>query len=369
MPTIIISQSSSPPNQDRSWDVDNMHINDEFTFLDSDLWVINPNSVGQEIYQSNLIQIDQSGTGTLNLIMRKVQLPDGTFKYFSGGVTTGDHTNQKGFNNPFGYYEIRCKTPKGKGLWPAFWLYSRDPYDCNCIDPLTGQMERRVEEIDILENPDMGNPNSNPEWNTDNYLGYNWHNSNENCEIYSKSSEVVGQAAMPHEILIPNSNTTDSYHTYALEWLPGVLIFYFDDTPVAHSFYNSNIPKCNRKEIIITNQVQHNGNIYSPDSEGKITPNESIFSIDYLRVYRLKFDGININSRIYNQSDLDLFDFNLKKSITINPTSNIVLPVNSKITLRATDKITIQKNFLIPLGSEFRAIVHKAPPIQLGPAY
>ncbi|MEO0895697.1 MAG: glycoside hydrolase family 16 protein [Bacteroidota bacterium] len=34
----------------------------------------------------------------------------------------------------YGYYEIRAKIPKGNGMWPAFWLFSKDAEDYNEID-------------------------------------------------------------------------------------------------------------------------------------------------------------------------------------------------------------------------------------------
>ncbi len=52
-------------------------------------------------------------------------IDNNSFDYTSGEIWT---------RNQFGYgiYEIRCKIPKGKGLWPAFWVYG-DP-DMNEID-------------------------------------------------------------------------------------------------------------------------------------------------------------------------------------------------------------------------------------------
>src|SRR5258708_18716296 len=41
----------------------------------------------------------------------------GTFNYASGVITT----YQK-FSQLYGYFEIRARLPKGKGLWPAFWM-------------------------------------------------------------------------------------------------------------------------------------------------------------------------------------------------------------------------------------------------------
>lgn len=53
--------------------------------------------------------------------------PKGRFyPYSSGMVTTAQLYSEKGqplrFSFRYGYAEIRAKLPRGKGLWPAFWL-------------------------------------------------------------------------------------------------------------------------------------------------------------------------------------------------------------------------------------------------------
>jgi beta-glucanase (GH16 family) len=45
---------------------------------------------------------------------------------FYGGkersITSGMMTTQGKFSQQYGRFEIRCRVPKGKGMWPAFWL-------------------------------------------------------------------------------------------------------------------------------------------------------------------------------------------------------------------------------------------------------
>jgi beta-glucanase (GH16 family) len=45
-----------------------------------------------------------------------------TFRFSSGEIWT----DEKFFH---GVYTARVKLPKGKGFWPAFWLYSGNPWN------------------------------------------------------------------------------------------------------------------------------------------------------------------------------------------------------------------------------------------------
>lgn len=377
----IYCQTISPPNDDKNWNTTSIFLNDEFKFFDSSKWMKLNSSYqwGQEIFQTSKVQIDPTGTGTLNLVMNKVLQSDGSYKYYSGGITTGNHVMQSGFNYPFGYYEIRYQLPYGKGLWPAFWLFGSDPYCDYCYSSEHPNGERRSEEIDILENPDMGGPSDRPNWGVDNYLGYNWHYTYSDCSMYHKSdNNYPYEGLFPAEIELPGTNMSNTFHTIALEWLPGIMVFYFDNIPIVEVLYENMIPHCNRKEILITHQVQsnffvdeqgnQNYNNWGPDCDGKTTPNTATFSIDYIRVFELENDDDDIDEIIENQSDLSNFTYSLKKSITINQGSNVVVPANESISLRAVENITINGDFEVPLGCGFIAIVHDSPP-PLGPSY
>lgn len=48
---------------------------------------------------------------------------DGAKREFRSGMMT---TTGK-FSQQYGRFEIRCRVPKGKGLWPAFWLLPEPP--------------------------------------------------------------------------------------------------------------------------------------------------------------------------------------------------------------------------------------------------
>ncbi len=96
----------------------------------------------------------------------------------------------------YGYFEGRLKLCKGKGTWPAFWMMPKNfrawPDDG---------------EIDIME-----------------HVGYheNYVSSSIHCKAYYHS---IG-TQKTNEIHIPTA--TSEFHTYAVEWTPEYMKFYFD---------------------------------------------------------------------------------------------------------------------------------------------
>ena len=61
--------------------------------------------------------------------------------YYSLGIDTRESFRQK-----YGYFEARCKLPKGKGLWAAFWMFAET------IAKVDGSGHSGTE-IDIFESP------------------------------------------------------------------------------------------------------------------------------------------------------------------------------------------------------------------------
>ena len=48
-------------------------------------------------------------------------------KYGSREYTSGRLDTEGKFAPTYGRFEIRARLPKGQGLWPAHWLYPREP--------------------------------------------------------------------------------------------------------------------------------------------------------------------------------------------------------------------------------------------------
>lgn len=93
----------------------------------------------------------------------------------------------------YGYFEINAQMPSGPGLWPAFWLL---PTDVNLWPP----------EIDAIEW--IGNPNQY-------HAGLFW-----------------GTNSTEGDYISVTPNLTTSFHTYAVDWEPDTMTYYFDGKKV-----------------------------------------------------------------------------------------------------------------------------------------
>lgn len=116
-------------------------------------------------------------------------------KYTSGKIVSQGH-----FAQAYGHFEMKAKMPNGNGLWPAFWLLR----DNGAWPP----------EIDILEYiyaPFSVMP-GNPDTTSGAFQTIHWNNGGGNQTLGFVKYGDFGQA----------------YHTYAVDWRPGSIIFLID---------------------------------------------------------------------------------------------------------------------------------------------
>ena len=165
--------------------------------------------------------------------------------YLSGIITT-----YGSFKMTHGYVEMRAKLPKGRGLWPAFWM-------------LPQHWVEDVPEIDVME---FLGQDVDRLYNTYHYFDVadNWR------QISTPSFQVVAE------------DWTEKFHTFGMAWSPTDIVWYVDGV-------ESN--RIDAASYDIANQPMHlianlavGGNW--PGSPDDATEFPATFEIDYIRAYK-----------------------------------------------------------------------------------
>ncbi|HEY0029375.1 MAG TPA: family 16 glycosylhydrolase [Bacteroidia bacterium] len=143
------------------------------------------------------------------------------------------------FSQAYGYYEIRCKTPRSQKNWNAFWLLS------TITNP---------PEIDILEISGNGKY-----WVMSNYWGPYGSGQSTNIKEYAVGYRYY-----------------DDYYTYALEWDATKLRWLLNNEPVLT--LSTNVPS-DPVAIIAGTATYNNVDL------NEITTFPHYFDIDYIRAY------------------------------------------------------------------------------------
>lgn len=126
---------------------------------------------------------------------------DATGKFFNRTVDTDGKYYQT-----YGYFEIEAKLPKGKGTWPAFWLFNH--------------IGDKRPEIDIMEAYAGGGPNSgwsDADLNPTAFAATVWPNGASNPKAGHKTLQTP--------------DLSKGFHTYGVLWEPHKQTFYFDGNP------------------------------------------------------------------------------------------------------------------------------------------
>ena len=170
-------------------------------------------------------------------------------KYTSTRITTKGKKNFK-----YGYIETRAKLPRGKGVWPAFWMLGKNISKIGW--PTCG-------EIDILE-----------------YVGKEPNTIF--TSLHTKASH--GNTINSKKTVI--NNVEDDFHIYAIDWQKEKIDFYIDNVLV-YTFQpeekTTDIWPFKQRFYFILN-LAVGGNFGGPEIDDTIFPQK--FVIDYIRVYK-----------------------------------------------------------------------------------
>jgi hypothetical protein len=194
-------------------------------------------------FMGDMRQISMGG-GNCTITAERKPTPSGR-PWASGLMSTHDR-----FSQAYGRFEIRAKLPKGQGLWPAFWLLPQATF-------------HGPPEIDVLEA--WTNPIGTPPIDADDVQAAVHYGSSYNPDLF-------------HQVWHNGPDFTLDFHTYAIEWRPGVIKFIVDG--VERGQITQNVPSV--PMYLIVNLAVGSNWGGRPD---ETTPSPSHMLIDYMRVY------------------------------------------------------------------------------------
>jgi len=243
----------------------NIVFQDEFNgnSLDLNKWQYETGCSG---YGSNNLECYVEGTNNVQVRDGKLIITAKVERRNDKDYTSG-RISQKGPGFAYGAYVARAKLPKGKHLWPAFWMLKAT--DC------------KFEEIDIMEY--RGQEVSRVELSA--HYGRRWDALVSKGEIYN----------------VPADLSAD-FHEFAVLWLPDRLEYYVDNVKYQEFSLNSEIwrqgynnpcgneikPFAELNNFVINLGV--GGNFFA--NHGELTVEEArkwpqpTYEIDWVRVYQ-----------------------------------------------------------------------------------
>lgn len=253
--------------------------------------------------------------------------------YYSGMIETIDSLG-------FGYYEMKCKVPIHLGSAASFWFFAA--------------YSGYYEEIDIMEYTNIA-PITH---SFTNGIWYNPEGSN-----YLPDQNHIGYAhCIAHDTIIWNTALPNIsyYHTYACEWMPDRITWFFDGKVVNDYRINDSIPK-HPMFMKITHPIMKTAvDSIGAGVENPIWTGEDNLKIDYVKAYRLDCD-CDSDVTIQTSSQLENFVPKVKHSISIgNPGNTIATTSSSNIVMRA-ESITISNVFEALLGGKVTLISQECP--------
>lgn len=191
------------------------------------------------------------GEGHLAIVARQENF--GGNAYTSARILTQDR-----FDQAYGRFEARIKLPSGQGIWPAFWMLGAD-------FPVVGWPE--CGEIDILE---LRGQEPNRIQGSVHGPGYN------------------GGSPISASYTLPNGARFDEdFHTFAVEWDPGRIAWYVDDT-LYQVITESRVPAGGRwvfdHAFFLILNIAVGGHYVGPPDAQTTFPQTML--VDHVRVFR-----------------------------------------------------------------------------------
>lgn len=178
------------------------------------------------------------------------------------GVTPAEYQVLDKFAQKYGWFEIRCRCPRGEGLLSAFWLHHSDP----TAQEYTPEGRRKevgegVVEIDIFEQQGRH---------------ISAHSSTVDLNVH-----FTPEAHYRREL---DLDLSSQFHVWAMQWQEGRIDWYLDGTLI--ETYTGPTPQ--GRMFMLMALFQYSGWI------GELDPHLTYprdFEVDYVRVYARDADG------------------------------------------------------------------------------
>ena len=175
---------------------------------------------------------------------------------YMGSSFTSARINTKGkFEKKYGRFEARMKMPRGRGLWPAFWLLGNDISQVNW--PQCG-------EIDIMEYRGQEPTTTIGSIHGPGYSGGN---------------------AISKSYTLPNDRFDTGFHIFGIEWGADFINYYVDNV-LFYQIKKEDVKNgdwvFDKPFFIILNLAVGGNFVGNPNAE---TPFPQSLEIDYIRFY------------------------------------------------------------------------------------
>ena len=232
------------------------------TAFDRAKWVADTGGQGwgnqeRQYYTTRPENVSLDGAGHLAITARAETDPSRQCWYGQCGFTSARLKTKGLFETTYGRIEARIRVPRGQGIWPAFWMLGAD------IDQ-AGWPE--CGEIDVMEN--IGREPS--------IVHGTIHGPG-----YSGANGIGGS------FTIRGAALADDYHVFAVEWMPGEIRWFLDDTEYRRTT-PANLPQGARwvfdHPFFMLLNVAVGGAWPGDPDASTVFPQQML--IDYVRVYR-----------------------------------------------------------------------------------
>jgi len=177
------------------------------------------------------------------------------------------------FRQKYGYFEARMKLPRGRGCWPAFWLFGH--YGIDGTKPVRP-------EIDIMEAYSGGYDSVNgasPGW-----ADSNLHPTTHSVTFWTDSGNENDRTKYG-PVMEETTDLSAAFHVYGLTWEPGgVMTWFLDGVQLGSHTFSSGDALDTYALAIYLDLWFGSASGYASESETPVGSSNS-FEIDYVRAW------------------------------------------------------------------------------------